>query len=259
MDPDLSLLEISDEDDSLLLQIPNDDASMLSTNNNNNNNGNNNNYFLCSPLQIHGSKRSVHPPPLGPPLVESKVGGENAEKPCSSLLTDGINKENINANKSEVPKLSMEPQQMKRRKKGGGYNLRKSLAWDRAFFTEKGVLDPVELSMISGGFSKVGEEMLPCIPEEGRESLSGVLDCTRDSADLQALEENLFKELSSSSMKKDRKRGGCLLPKHGSSARDNVSPAAEAKAKVLSAHEINRSGSKRSGCPRPVVSSSYPC
>jgi hypothetical protein len=90
-----------------------------------------------------------------------------------------------------------------------------------------GVLDPVELSMISGGFSKVGEEMLPCIPEEGRESLSGVLDCTRDSADLQALEENLFKELSSSSMKKDRKRGGCLLPKHGSSARDNVSPATE--------------------------------
>jgi hypothetical protein len=70
---------------------------------------------------------------------ESKVGGENAENPCSSLLTDGINKQNINANKSEVPKLSMEPQQMKRRKNGGGYNLRKSLAWDRAFFTEKGV------------------------------------------------------------------------------------------------------------------------
>lgn len=59
MDPDLSLLEISGEDDSLLL-IPNDDSSMLSNNNNN--------YFLCSPLQIHGSKRSVHPPTLGPPI-----------------------------------------------------------------------------------------------------------------------------------------------------------------------------------------------
>jgi hypothetical protein len=90
-----------------------------------------------------------------------------------------------------------------------------------------GVLDPLELSMISGGFSKVGEEMLPGIPEEGRESLSGVLDCTRDSTDLQALEENLFKELSTSSLNEDRKRGCCLLPKHGSAARDNVSPASQ--------------------------------
>lgn len=89
-----------------------------------------------------------------------------------------------------------------------------------------GVLDPLELSMISGGLSSVGEEVLPCIPEEGRESLSGVLDCTRDSADLQSLEENLFKELSTSSLNEDKKRGCCLLPKHGLTVRDNVSPAA---------------------------------
>lgn len=63
---------------------------------------------------------------------------QDAEK-LSSLQTDTINKENINANKSEMPNLCMEPQQMKRRKKGGGYNLRKSLAWDRAFFTEEGL------------------------------------------------------------------------------------------------------------------------
>lgn len=28
--------------------------------------------------------------------------------------------------------------------------------------------------------------------------------------------------------------------------------------KALSVHDVNRSGSKRSGCPRPVASSSYP-
>lgn len=65
-------------------------------------------------------------------------GSEDTGKPQSSLQIDGNDKENGHANKSEVPKLSMEPQQMKRRKKGGGYNLRKSLAWDRAFFTEEG-------------------------------------------------------------------------------------------------------------------------
>ncbi|GFP95676.1 hypothetical protein PHJA_001711800 [Phtheirospermum japonicum] len=59
-------------------------------------------------------------------------------------------KENINSYKSESPKLCVEPLQMKRKKKGGGYNLRKSLAWDKAFFTEEGVLDPIELSVING-------------------------------------------------------------------------------------------------------------
>lgn len=63
----------------------------------------------------------------------------NTQKPSPSLQTDSISKENINANKVEIPKLNMEPQQMKRKKKGGGYNLRKSLAWDRAFFTEEGL------------------------------------------------------------------------------------------------------------------------
>lgn len=57
----------------------------------------------------------------------------------SSSPQDDINKENINGNKSEAPKLNVEPQQMKRKKKGGGYNLRKSMAWDRAFFTEEGI------------------------------------------------------------------------------------------------------------------------
>ena len=196
--------------------------------------------------------------------MEGKVGSEDTKKPSSSLQTESINKENIMVNKVEMPKLSMEPQQMKRKKKGGGYNLRKSLAWDRAFFTEEGfpkflysdmliylfifkiffgrlelgflwmnvfvalcpgVLNPSELSMISGSFSKVGGEMLSVISEEGRESLSGVLDGTRDTAGLQALEENLFKELPTSSMNKDGKGGSRLLPKHGSPARDNMASA----------------------------------
>nr|POE54651.1 hypothetical protein CFP56_47292 [Quercus suber] len=243
MESDLSLLEISGEDDSLLLELPNDDASKL----------NSNNYFLCSPLQIHGSKP---PRPLRSAIAKGKVGNVDTEKPSPSLQTDGISKENINANKVEMPKLNMEPQQMKRKKKGGGYNLRKSLAWDRAFFTEEGVLNPSELSMISGSFSKVGGEMLPIIPEEGRESLSGASDGTHNAADLQSLEVDLFKELPTS-VKKDGKSGSRLLLKHGSPARDNVAPASAAKRKVLATNDVNRSGSKRGGCPRPLDSSVF--
>lgn len=56
-----------------------------------------------------------------------------------NFSVENANKENFNMEKPEALKLSLEPQQMKRKKKGGGYNLRKSLAWDRAFFTEEGI------------------------------------------------------------------------------------------------------------------------
>ena len=63
----------------------------------------------------------------------------DVEKSKCSAPVGSSNKENVNVNKSEGPKLTVEPQQMKRRKRSGSYNLRKSLAWDRAFFTEEGV------------------------------------------------------------------------------------------------------------------------
>lgn len=59
-------------------------------------------------------------------------------KSGSSSRRGSLNKENINSEKVEMPKLSVEPLHMKRKKRGGGCNLRKSLAWDRAFSTEEG-------------------------------------------------------------------------------------------------------------------------
>ncbi|XWS73753.1 hypothetical protein CRYUN_Cryun02cG0155600 [Craigia yunnanensis] len=164
------------------------------------------------------------------------VSDDKAKNP--SLLSN-INKENLknNENKSELPKLSLDPQQMKRKKKGG-YNLRKSLAWDRAFFTEEGVLNSKELSLINGNVGKLRGEKLSLIEEERRESLSG------DSPDLQALEDNLFTELplnSSSNKKVEKKIGRGLLQKSSGSA-----PRSTVKQNVLSVQDVNKSGSKRS-------------
>ncbi|KAK6235356.1 hypothetical protein SCA6_010693 [Theobroma cacao] len=212
------LLEISGEDDDSLLlqhaQAQTDDVLAFNTS-----------YFSCSPL---------HFPRSNPP-------DEKAKNPSFS---SSIGKENINnnASKSELPKLSLDPQQMKRKKKGGGYNLRKSLAWDRAFFTEEGVLNSTELSLISGDFGNLSGEKLSVIEEERIESLSG------DSPDLQALENNLFKELplNNSNKNEQKKIGSSLLQKSSGSA-----PCSAVKQNVLSVHDVNRSGSKRSGCPRP--------
>lgn len=74
-------------------------------------------------------------------VAEGNIVNGDLEKTCSSCI-DSINVENSNSSKAEAPKLSAERQQMKRKKKGGGYNLRKSLAWNRAFFTEEGIFSP---------------------------------------------------------------------------------------------------------------------
>ncbi|OMO77206.1 hypothetical protein COLO4_25271 [Corchorus olitorius] len=208
------LLEISGEDDDSLLlqhhQSPNADVSAFNAS-----------YFSCSPLHFPGS----NPP------------DKNTNNPS---LSSSVDKENIsnNVNKSEAPKLNLEPQQMKRKKRGGGYNLRKSLAWDRAFFTEEGVLNSTELSLISGNFGKLSGGTLSVIEEERRESLSS------DSIDLQALETNLFKELplNDSTKNEDKKIGSSSLVQKssGSASRSAVRP------NVHSAHDVNRSGSKRS-------------
>ncbi|XVF19524.1 hypothetical protein REPUB_Repub11eG0118200 [Reevesia pubescens] len=207
------LLEISGEDDDSLLlqhhQPHNDGVSSF-----------NPSFFSCSPFHFPRS----HPP------------DEKAKDP--SLLSN-VNKENINnnkENKSQLPKLSLESQQMKRKKKGGGYNLRKSLAWDRAFFTEEGVLNSTELSLISGDFGKLKGGKLSVIEEERGELLSG------ESPALQVLENNNSKK------KEEKKIGSSLLHKGSSSA-----PRSAVKQNVLSVHDVNRSGSKRSGCPRPVI------
>ncbi|KAJ0987688.1 hypothetical protein J5N97_006044 [Dioscorea zingiberensis] len=60
-------------------------------------------------------------------------------------------KENICAgNDLVVPKETpmLRPRSSRKAK---GFNLRKSLAWNNAFFTEEGVLDPMELSTLTTG------------------------------------------------------------------------------------------------------------
>ncbi|XP_048234556.1 uncharacterized protein LOC8289750 [Ricinus communis] len=234
METDLSLIEISGEDDSLIQQSPNANVSISNSPHS---------YFSCSPL--------LRIPRSTTTSIPSPIAEEDTSKPSCSNCEDSnsnMNKENVNLNKEEGTKLSIEPQQMKRKKKGGGYNLRKSLAWDRAFFTEEGVLDPLELSMLSGNLGKSSGEMLSVI-HEGRESLSG------DSPNMHTPNNNLFKESPSKTPNQGRKVAA-LLPKLASPARHKMASASVAKRKVLATHDINRSASKRSGCPLPPAPSS---
>ncbi|TKW34948.1 hypothetical protein SEVIR_2G340200v4 [Setaria viridis] len=58
----------------------------------------------------------------------------------------------------------------KQRKVKTGVNLRKSLAWDSAFFTSEGVLDTEELAIVNSTFCQTQGSRLPGIVEEMRKS-----------------------------------------------------------------------------------------
>ncbi|KAG4386926.1 hypothetical protein GLYMA_11G150661v4 [Glycine max] len=205
----LPLLEIAGEDDSLLF-----DVSAASTTD----------VFSCSPLL---------PLRSNPPQHEGREGGGavDSENQRSSSVSDRANKENADWN--TLQKLSLEPQQMKRKKKGGGYNLR--------------VLNPAELSIISGTATPKAGLNLEVILEE---------ESVGTSIELQDIEENLFMHSSDAVPVEDRKIG--LSPKPAALAKASPAPVSKAKRKVLTVNDSVGNRSKRNACPPrvPVASSS---
>ncbi|KAG4979801.1 hypothetical protein JHK84_033387 [Glycine max] len=174
--------------------------------------------FSCSPLL---------PLRSNPPQSEGREGGGADSRNLSSSVSDSASKENADWNTPQ--KLSLEPQQMKKRKKKGG-----------------GVLNPVELSMISGTATPKAGLNLEVIHEE---------ECVGNSIELQDIEENLFMHSSDAVPVKDRKIG--LSPKPAALAKASPAPA---KRKVLTVNDSVGNRSKRNACPprMPVASSSYP-
>ncbi|XP_076935144.1 uncharacterized protein LOC143601679 [Bidens hawaiensis] len=149
----------------------------------------------------------------------------------------------------------MEPVQMKRKKKGAGYNLRKSLAWDRAFFTDEGILDASELTLITGIDASTCGGGLSTISEEENSLFSSDVICTNESIDTEASEEAPLKELrdKNHTLKGNREKTDCLMRNHGSLLRHK-----QVTNKVLSSDRANRIGPKVGGCSQPLDASSYP-
>ncbi|XP_016577637.1 uncharacterized protein LOC107875432 isoform X2 [Capsicum annuum] len=206
MDSDLRLLEISGEEDSLLTPLPDMD--------------NNSNDFTSISNFIS-------------PFRGLEVRIDPVKSGCSSRRGFS-NKENINTDKAEMPKLSVEPLHMKRKKRGGGCNLRKSLAWDRAFSTEEGVLDPIELSLLSGSSVNTCGEALFTINEEERKPNSNDSLHDASSVYLNSNKKSTYKGIRAVALKEENRK---------------------ASSKLLATHN-GRTISKSSGCSRPLSSAS---
>ncbi|KAF5803585.1 hypothetical protein HanXRQr2_Chr06g0273111 [Helianthus annuus] len=205
MEPDLPLIQMAEEDDSLIQHLPD---------------------LGQTPSKSSLNFSTFSPFALPPSNAKKLKGGVRMEKPSSSSSEAINNKENINLNSVEVPKLGMEPMQMKRRKTGAGFNLRKSLAWDRAFFTDEGILDPAELTLITGIDANTCGGGLPSISEEGNSSFSSDASCTNESNAMEASEETPLKGLRDKNRTpkgKNREKTDCSLRNHGSLLHHNVS------------------------------------
>ncbi|KDP46155.1 hypothetical protein JCGZ_06666 [Jatropha curcas] len=77
-------------------------------------------------------------------------------------------------------------------------NLRKSLAWDSAFFTNAGVLDAEELSVLNRGFKKPEMLHFPGFDEEIWRSAESNSTITSDGHSLASLEIDLFDDIRAS-------------------------------------------------------------
>ncbi|KAK2647715.1 hypothetical protein Ddye_015204 [Dipteronia dyeriana] len=91
-------------------------------------------------------------------------------------------------------------------RKAGKYNLRKSLAWDKAFFTCEGVLEPEELSsMIRVGSSEKSEKhVLPGIEEDVHGSTDSLSTLESDTLTMKSLEADLFEDIRASIQKSSK-------------------------------------------------------
>ncbi|XP_068473269.1 uncharacterized protein [Phaseolus vulgaris] len=86
-------------------------------------------------------------------------------------------------------------------------NLRKSLAWDSAFFTSAGVLDAEELSSIIEGVEKEEKHELPDIQEDVYKSCESISTLASDSLTFESaeVEGDLFEDVRASIQKSSRK------------------------------------------------------
>ncbi|XP_038701377.1 uncharacterized protein LOC119998195 isoform X2 [Tripterygium wilfordii] len=114
-----------------------------------------------------------------------------------------------------------QPQSRERIRKSGKYNLRKSLAWDSAFFTSAGFLNSDELSNMIGGTEKGEKQVLPGIQEELHRSTESLSTIESDSLTLENLECDLFEDIRASIQKSSKvKNTTNLSSKVGSEAPD---------------------------------------
>ncbi|KAL4560547.1 hypothetical protein LXL04_032700 [Taraxacum kok-saghyz] len=143
-------------------------------------------------------------------LAEDGSSGPVKETTLEQLETinldvdDTMDMAHTNEESEEMPKL-IETPEPEMPKKNSKFNLRKSLAWDSAFFTCDGVLDADELSNMIEKGEKGMKNQLPGIEEEVYRSMESISTLESDNLTLECLEAELFEDIRASIQKSNNK------------------------------------------------------
>ncbi|XP_042432020.1 uncharacterized protein LOC122018687 isoform X1 [Zingiber officinale] len=108
------------------------------------------------------------PPPVANPssssdarLVDYKIDLNHCCQSPNPLEEESL--PTIEEDGLDMPTFSKSGTTQKKSKMANGVNLRKSLAWNSAFFTEEGVLNPLELSVLGGSSLRSKEKILSLV------------------------------------------------------------------------------------------------
>ncbi|KHG05777.1 hypothetical protein F383_14736 [Gossypium arboreum] len=142
---------------------------------------------LADPINLKSSEKKSETK-----TVRFAVDPESVEMAVGSIEEAGKVKEPSES--SEQEKTS----------KNGKYNLRKSLAWDSAFFTSEGFLEPEELSSMLGGNEKGQIQALPGIQEDVNKSYDSLTTLDSETLTLESLEADLFEDVRASIQKSNK-------------------------------------------------------
>ncbi|KAG6580587.1 hypothetical protein SDJN03_20589, partial [Cucurbita argyrosperma subsp. sororia] len=139
---------------------------------------------------------------------------------------------------------SSEPERIRR---NGKYNLRKSLAWDSAFFTSAGFLDPEELTSMIAPVGRIEKRALPKISEDVQKSSDSISSLESEIMPLESIEGNLFEDVRASIQKSSRIIGmGNSRSKAESGRKATCKPPSPGRLDLTSQNKIkDRSASRK--------------
>ncbi|KAK1400108.1 flocculation protein FLO11-like [Heracleum sosnowskyi] len=138
---------------------------------------------------------------------------------------DGMDLSNGLDEQLQQPFETAEPVSLK---KTGRYNLRKSLAWDSAFFESPGFLDAEDISTIIDGAEKGKLHLLPGIDEDVSRSTESISTLLSENLTLKSLEADLFEDIRAS-IQKSSKASGTSNAKRKAAAKETDKASKESE------------------------------
>lgn len=172
-------------------------------------------------------------------IASSPCGFNELELTDNQIEHSGL--ELLDAEDANKVEKTAELMGQEKNRKAGKCNTRKSLAWDSAFFSNAGVLDPEELSSIIEGVETAERNSLQGIQEDVHGSTESISTLESDSLTLQSIEADLFQDIRASIQKSSKASIVANYSKEGSAEKESANACTSSKLDLTSRSRLQLS------------------